>query len=79
MENGFLVCLMIRNGRGRGVAKGMVAVVIGLRLCLIGAVKGSINQCSIAGVTVAGFCGLCGSKGAVPYEICGLCHMKSVV
>jgi len=32
MGNGFLICLMIRNGRGRWVAKGMVAVVIELRL-----------------------------------------------
>jgi len=38
MGNGFLICLMIGNGRGRRVAKGMVAVVIGLRLCLVEAV-----------------------------------------
>ena len=38
MGNGFLICLMIGNGRGRWVAKGMVAVVIELRLCLVEAV-----------------------------------------
>jgi len=38
MGNGFLICLMIGNGRGRSVAKGMVAVVIELRLCLVEAV-----------------------------------------
>ena len=35
MGNGFLICLMIGNGRGSRVAKGMVAVVILLRLCLL--------------------------------------------
>jgi len=40
-------------------------------------VKESINQCSVAGVTVAGFCGLCGSKGAVLYGICVLGRLCS--
>ena len=31
--------------------------------------KGSIYHCSVAEVTVAGFCGLCGIKGAVSSEI----------
>ena len=39
---------------------------------LDGAVKGSIYQCSVAGVTVTGFCGLCRVKGAVSSGICGL-------
>jgi len=32
--------------------------------------KGSIYQSSVAEVTVAGFCGLCGIKGAMSSEIC---------
>jgi len=35
MGNGFLICLMIGNGSRRRVAKGTVAVVAVLRLCLI--------------------------------------------
>jgi len=44
---------------------------------LDGAVKGSIYQCSVAEVTVAEFCGLCGSKGAVSYGICDLGRLCS--
>jgi len=39
--------------------------------------KGSICQCSVAEVTVAGFCRLCGIKGAVSYEICDLGRLCS--
>jgi len=39
--------------------------------------KGSIYQCSVAEVTVAGFCGLCGIKGAVSSEICVLGRLCS--